>query len=186
MKQNNGYTLLELMIALAIISVLLGQGIPSYQAAVIRSKVSSQLNELTDLLNLARIYAISRNVVTTICPSADGKSCSRDWTQGIMLFRDENLNHTKDLHENIIKILPKLPNSHLLTWRAFQNKNYLQYSPSGFTRSQNGTFRHCVTGETLKYNRALIITVSGRVRMSQDKNKDGIYEDRKGEPIKCG
>lgn len=182
---NKGFTLIELLIIISIIGILFGIAMPNMYNLITKTKVSSRVNQLSGMLMLAREYAVDKNVVVTLCPSSDGRLCSGDWSLGQILFMDMNRNHKKDDEDQIIKILPKLPEKHKITWRAFQNKNYLQYSPTGFTRSQNGTFRYCVVGNELSFNRALVINRSGRVRSSQDINGDGIHEDREGEPVLC-
>ena len=180
-----GFTLIELMAVIAIVSILFGIGIPSMQRLITKSEVASRVNQMVGLLNYSRVYSVSNNVVVTLCPSANGQTCSKDWSQGQMVFTDINKNHVKDEEDIILRVAPQLPENHVMTWRAFQNKKYLQYSPTGFTRYQNGTFRYCVTGEKLSYNRALIINISGRVRMSKDKNGDQVDEDRAGNPVQC-
>ena len=178
-------TLIEMMITVAIAGILLGASAPSVNGFITKNQVASQVNRLVGVINIARSYAITRKVVMTLCPSANGLSCSKNWSQGQILFTDKNHNRIKDNDDQIIKVLPKLPDNHLLTWKVFQNKKYLQYSPTGITRYQNGTFRYCVDGENLTYNRALIVSVSGRVRLSQDTNGDGVHEDRDGKPVIC-
>lgn len=184
-NKQKGFTLIELLIVIAIVSILLGIALPNMQTIITKTKVAARVNQLVGILMLARKSAVTRNMVVTLCPSSDGLSCSRDWAQGQILFSDANHNHQVDDEDELIRILPKLPKTHKLTWRAFQNKNYLQYSPTGFTRHQNGTFRYCVEGNDLSFNRALIITVSGRVRASYDNDGDGIHEDSKGKPVVC-
>ncbi len=170
---------------IAISIILFGIAIPSYQSYITQAKVTAGINQLAGLIQLARQSAVSKNQVVTVCPSSDGINCSRDWRQGQILFTDNNKNHVIDENDQLIKALPALDKNHNLTWKAFQNKKFLQYSPAGFTRSQNGTFRYCVDGENLKYNRALIINKTGRVRISKDESGDGVHEDREGKQITC-
>jgi type IV fimbrial biogenesis protein FimT len=183
---SQGFTLIELFIVIAIAGILFTTAVSSFSSLVKRSNVSSQINQMVGLINLARETAVAKNTITTICPAAVTESqCGRNWSSGVMLFKDNNLNHQLDPNERIIKRLEALPNGHKLTWRAFQNKNYLQFSPSGFTRYQNGTFRYCISGDDLSFNRALIINMAGRLRQSQDSNEDGIFEDSNKKPVIC-
>ena len=180
-----GFTLIELVTVVAIAGILLGVGVPNMQSLITSAKVTSNVNKMVGLLNYSREYSLNNNVVVTVCPSSDGISCSKYWTKGQIAFTDKNLNHKKDAGEIVLRAYSELPEKHVMTWRAFQNKNYLQYSPTGFTRYQNGTFRFCVLGEDKSFNRAIIMTISGRARSSKDIDGDGIHEDRTGKDVVC-
>ena len=49
MRNNKGFTLIELMIVIAIIGVIMAYAIPSYQRQVIRSKRTEAQNTLVEL-----------------------------------------------------------------------------------------------------------------------------------------
>jgi type IV fimbrial biogenesis protein FimT len=184
-NQIKGFTLIDLLTAVSIVSILFGIGLPSMRSFITSSEVASRVNQIAGMLNYSRQYSLTKNIVVTVCPSNDGETCSRDWSQGQIAFTDKNKNHIKDDEDIILRAGSQLPKNHVITWRAFQNKNYLQYSPQGFTRYQNGTYRYCVIGDDLSFNRALIVTISGRIRGSKDSDGDGVHEDRVGETIAC-
>src|SRR5690606_25670853 len=61
-----GFSLLELMVALTVLGILLGVGVPSFATLTQNNRVTTQTNELVSALNLARSEAIRRGAPTTV------------------------------------------------------------------------------------------------------------------------
>jgi len=78
-----------------------------------------------------------------------------------------------------------LPAGETLQWRAFQSRPYLQIEPSGFMRHQSGNFTWCPASRNARFARQLVVNATGRVRLSQDTDGDGIHEDSAGNPLHC-
>lgn len=72
MKRHTGFTLVELMITLAVVAILLTVGIPSFQAIFQSNRLATQANEMIGAINLARSEAIKRGANVTVTPSAGG------------------------------------------------------------------------------------------------------------------
>jgi type IV fimbrial biogenesis protein FimT len=79
-----GFTLIEAMVAVALMAVLLMIAVPSFNNAALGSQLRASANDLAAAAFLARSEAIKRNAVVTLCMSADGESCSVSggWEQG--------------------------------------------------------------------------------------------------------
>ena len=75
-RVDSGFTVQELMIALAIAGILLGLAVPSFQTALYNNRLTSQANQLIAALNSARSEALKRGVRVTICKSTNQQSCS--------------------------------------------------------------------------------------------------------------
>ena len=61
MKPNAGFTLVEMMISVAILAILLGIGMPSFQRFIENTKIRTTADSLQAGLNLARTEALRRN-----------------------------------------------------------------------------------------------------------------------------
>lgn len=78
-----GFSLIELMIVLAIIAIGAAIAVPSYQSSIASNRKTSAANNLLGVLQFARSEAVIRRKQIKVCASADGTSCSgTDWSTG--------------------------------------------------------------------------------------------------------
>jgi type IV fimbrial biogenesis protein FimT len=75
-RMGAGFSLIELMTAIAVAAILMAIAVPSFTALINGSRLTSQANELVASLQYARSEAIRLNRKVTLCPSSDGASCS--------------------------------------------------------------------------------------------------------------
>lgn len=96
MKKINGFTLIELMITLAIAAILLTVAVPSFRTFIENNKAITQVNDVVSAHNLARMEAIKRGSPVTVCTSSNGTACSNstNWKNGWIVFNDLNANGT--------------------------------------------------------------------------------------------
>lgn len=80
--QQRGFSLLELMVVLAIIAIIVAVAIPDYQASMAANREKSASNNLLGAMQFARSEAITRRTGVTVCASSDGSSCGADWSAG--------------------------------------------------------------------------------------------------------
>ena len=72
--KSAGFTLLEIMLVIALLAILLGLGAPSFTEFMRNSRITGKANDLLAGLNLARTEAIKRHVPVTVCATP---ACSR-------------------------------------------------------------------------------------------------------------
>lgn len=184
--RSRGFTLIELMIALVIAVILLTVGIPSFRDLMIRSRLSGQVQEFYGTINFARSEAIKRGNFVSICKSADGSQCGGNWSDGWIVFAN-NDNDSPAFRDDIgganeeplLRIFPALPANYTLN--ANNNfTNYITYDRFGMA-SNIGTFVFCAHSDESKA-RAIVVTRT-RPRIATDTNGNGIPEKQDGTDI---
>ncbi len=82
---QKGFTLIELMVALAVLAILLGIAVPAFSSMLRDSRVSTLADELQGALQLARSEAIKRRQSVVVCRrKPDESACQNgtDWAGG--------------------------------------------------------------------------------------------------------
>lgn len=91
-RASHGFTLIELMITVAVGVILVSLALPSFQSVFTSGRINSQANEFVATLQLARMEAVRHNRRVVVCPSTDQTSCQAGspatWT-GWLAFVDD-------------------------------------------------------------------------------------------------
>jgi type IV fimbrial biogenesis protein FimT len=103
-RRSMGFTVIELMVVVAIIAIITIFGIPSYKSVTTQNRMAGEINDLTTDIELARSTAVKQGLPVTICPSTDPTaspsgttpSCtaSSEWNTGWIVFVDVTGNQT--------------------------------------------------------------------------------------------
>jgi type IV fimbrial biogenesis protein FimT len=85
-----GFTLLELLITLAVAAIVLAFGVPSLERYLAEASLRSESSALSVALAGARMRAVETGRPVTVCPrGGDGRcSGSADWSSGWLVFDD--------------------------------------------------------------------------------------------------
>lgn len=91
-KQMQGVTLVELMIALVLLSILVAIAAPNLKEFSERNRVTAATNQMLSYLSLARSEAAKRNYNVVLCiRNTEGTGCdtgATDYSQGVLIFVD--------------------------------------------------------------------------------------------------
>ncbi|CDG84425.1 GspH/FimT family pseudopilin [Janthinobacterium agaricidamnosum] len=98
-SQNQGFTLLELMVVLLIAAVLGAAGTLSMRDMVARQQLRTTTNDLFAAIDLTRSLAIARGSRVMLMPLDPG---GVDWSQGWVIFADRNGNSVFDDADELI------------------------------------------------------------------------------------
>lgn len=160
-RRQQGWTLIEQLMALAIVAVLVTIAIPSMGNVLARSRLQSAQMDLIAGLQHARYLAISRGLPTIFCPSRDGSDCVRSprWEHGWLIASDRNGDNRPD-HSAIVTAPHAPPGMHL---RSSAGRYRVRFHADGSAVGTNLTITLCLPGH---HARALNVIVSnvGRVR----------------------
>lgn len=171
MQAQAGFTLIELMVTLAVVSILGTLAYTSFGTLIKDSRITTQTNEFVSTLMLARSEALKRATRTTVCSSANGADCatSGGWEQGWIVFADTDNDAVVDTGETVLQIYSELKGDNSL--RGNTNvASYVSYVPTGFTQLvggsiQAGTLVVCDDRGFGDEARAIIISATGRPRV---------------------
>ena len=102
--RQSGFTLIELMVTIAVLAVLLAWGLPNFQNSLRSNRVATSTNEVLASVSLARSEAIRSTRGAGICASSDGTGCNgASWSDGWMVFADTNANGSFDAGDTVLK-----------------------------------------------------------------------------------
>ena len=158
-----GYSLLELMMIVALVAVMLGLGLPELSRLGARQKQSVEINALFHAIHLARKESIVRRRVVSLCPSFDGQTCTpgRDWSAGFLMFENTDRDEPPQVD----------PGEPILRRHRAAETIRITANRRGFTlravfkRATNGTFVICDQANRIR-PKALIVSYTGRPRVS--------------------
>ena len=162
-RAGRGFSLLELLVALALAATLLSLGIPAFQDLMLDNRRAADINAFVTAIQAARIEAFKRSQPVVLCKTRDLRFCADDlaWEAGWMLFinSDGRRPPRRDPAEAIL--LSHQP-AILGTIRA--NRKLFEFRPFG-RRSVNGTVTFCDERGAASA-RAVIVSYTGRPRVS--------------------
>lgn len=184
-QKSLGFTLIELLSVLGILALLLNLALPGFTELRRNIRMDITSKEIVRLVHAARVSAITRGSLATICPSNDGINCTRNWHDGVLIFEDRDGDRRISSEADLVRYHQFPDFEGEIRWRAFQNRRYLQITPQGFTRYQNGNFTICPEDKDARFARQLIVNRVARIRHAKDSNGDGFREDSRGRPLRC-
>lgn len=183
--RHAGLTMVELLICLLLITLLGTLSIPGLQTLVEQQRSDIIMRSLADAIAFARTTAITHGGLVTMCRSEAGTECGGQWQDGVLLFTDSNGDQEINQDDSVQRYFTFPEADGSLRWRAFQNRQYLQFTSQGHTRHQNGSFTYCAANKKPELARQLILSRTARARFALDSDGDGIREDSSGKPLVC-
>lgn len=201
-----GFSLIELLVALAAAAILLGVGAPTLGDVVRDGRISSQANALARALYLARAEAVKRGVPVTVCPRAGDSLCggAADWDHGWLVFADPSasaalaetvatvdagdemlVRHSPFERHNGLDVYGVAPSAS----EPRQSTAWVRYTPEGSTRwsggASFGSFVICDAARGASHSRALNVTVTGSIRSARPAPGGSVPLDARGLALPC-
>lgn len=176
MPTSRGFTLLEMLVAIAIAAILLTIGVPSFLNMMAENQRDAYAMNFYTALLTARSEAITRNVRVVLCKSADGnksvdgKRCttsSGDYSVGWLVYANPD--------GDFSSVEPDDPKYILTSHRALDGgftlttedgSDYVVYKPSG-RAGVAMEFELCPNNPEIA-GRSIEITPTGRPRITKE------------------
>jgi len=182
MKRQKGFTLIEVVIAIAILGILATLLAPGFRDVIRSNRLTSAANSFLSALNLARSEAVKLNAPVVICksdvdntPSGQAPRCATGggFEQGWVVFVDADNDAEIDTDEVVLRVQNALSGETELTSDDTGKSldNYVSYLGNGRTRAVNGmTQNGCLKltdapDAANPQHREIIINTIGRVRI---------------------
>lgn len=174
-KLVRGFTLVELMVTIAVAGLLSAIALPGLNSFLVKMRVDNEVIEIQRLLLTARNAAINSGQNASFCPLAANDTCQNttNWTGRIGVVGADGLIKEKSAIHNGDKLI-----------FAFSTVTYNPAGQLGFFNGNSSTFSYC-PAENSDYSRGVVVTISGRSSLSSDINGDGKDQDRLGANITC-
>jgi len=153
---SRGFTLVELMVSIAVLAVLLGMAVPAFNNAALSGKLSGFASSLVASTQLARSEAIKRNQTVQLCASSDD-TCddpADGWSAGWIVILDDG---------SVVQRQEAIPSDFLIDEK--DDKTTLDF-PAAVIGATTAEFTICRATPVGKQNRVVAVTASGNTRVA--------------------
>jgi type IV fimbrial biogenesis protein FimT len=166
MPREHGFTLIELMVTLAVAAILVTVAVPGLTGLVEEQRVITTTNRFITALHLTRSEAVRRGTRVTLCASTDGQTCNSpdDYSGGWMVLEGPAPGAALDGAQDVIRVFSGHPSLTVIGNQGVPG--YISYVATGETRRLNGALQ-MGTVEICGGERArrVIISSMGRPRV---------------------
>lgn len=179
-NRPNGFTLIELMVVIAIVAILVALAVPSFNTMLMKRAVRGAALSLITDIRYARSEALRRSSTVSICSLAPNSlnTCAAagaaNWANGWMVFSDggppTGAFGTVDGLDEIVRVQQPLTNIATVQGAIPANdRAILTFQANGRGRSIDQTFRVTPTGTVApETERTVCVSLQGRVRLMDE------------------
>ena len=162
-KKSSGFTLVELMVVLAILAILAGIAAPNFASMIKDGRLSAANADFMVALQLARSESVARVSPVSICrANANFTDCAAggNWVQGWIIFTDANGDGAFSAGDVILQAHEALA---IASYRGTGDaKTDITFNPSGSTSISSTESVIACDDRGFTSGKGIIITITGR------------------------
>jgi type IV fimbrial biogenesis protein FimT len=152
-RTQTGFTLVELLIALAIGAILMSMALPNYRDFIMNNRMITSTNDFVTTLAMARSEAVKRGEGVTICSSNDMATCTASaWNEGWIVMVTSS--------SELLRVHEPLDSAISLTNTAANTS--IEYRPTGFLNGGTANSFNLCDSRTGETGRQIDISGTGR------------------------
>ena len=170
LQGQRGLSLIELMIAISLLALALGLGVPSLRDMIDNNRVARQATLLQSDLRLARTEAVRRGAPVGLCTSSTGTGCTAaaTWRDGWIVFsnRQGDGNFDAAAGDEILRVQAAWGNAD--TSVTSPDARGIAFYGEGFSanlRGGNTTITIAAAGGSVHARRCLVLNLAGTVTL---------------------
>ena len=170
MPTHNGFSLIEVVTALAVVAVSTTLALPAMTQALERQRVATTLHLLSADLAMARGTAIMRRSQVVVCPRATPVTCAEDgdWSTGWIVFLDPDGDRLPAHGAGILRTTDApAGDAGRLSLRS--TRPLLRFQHDGRAAHSNLSVHLCIAGQQ---RARLVVSNLGRVRHERPKRQE--------------
>ena len=179
-SKQAGLTLLEMLVAVAVLAIILTTVAPGIQNILIKNRITADLNNLSAVAQRARFTAVDEQTNVVLCPTNNYTACTNNWRDAKMVFIDVNSNGTRDNSEDLVVASDPLNAANTV----YGISGSLVFNEQGGIDNA-ATITLCPNDGDTDYASALLLSLYGRISVAVDSDGDGAKEDLAGNDLTC-
>ncbi|MCH4564496.1 GspH/FimT family pseudopilin [Halomonas sp. EGI 63088] len=159
-SRQRGLTLIELVVAIAVLAILVTWAIPGFQSLTARNEVAAEVLRLKTALAVARNTAVTRGTAISICasPGPTYDTCAfDDWDHDWVIVEGEVTGSSLAG----VTVLRVLEASDKVQVNFNRDDRPVRFSAMGWSQGYNGTFNVCGGHGS---STSIVLNNTGRVR----------------------
>ena len=160
LKFHRGFTVFELMGVLSIIGLLVMIGSVNLIQVMNDQAVRTVRDRFSHAVHFARAEAIYSQQFITICPSSDQSICGDDWSNGWIIFVDDNGSGLRESEQE--RLINVASGESAVVMNGNSEQQHIMFNPSGRHLGESQFFDICLSHyEYQQTSRRIKLTSSG-------------------------